>query len=570
MERTEGKGSRWRVVLLLVLLVSTCAGASRNIQLRPPLWNDRDDRSIPEPKERHVSELYAIVYNSWLRHLSAEHQAMAARRPPALNVNAWDEVPDSTWFNHRIGRRELTFEEMVGTLEGKAPEPGRWRIIRLKSEGYTPGFDIEDPSGRKYVLKLDLPGALERNSAAERICTLILHAAGYNVPHNSIVYFDSGALYADDRSYFSDAVGKRKPLTADVLRTELEKLEALPDGRYRGLASLFLPGKPVGRFVYVGRRKDDPNDLIPHELRRELRGLRIIASWINHVDVGDKNALDIYFTAPEGGQFVKHYLLDFGSTMGSGNFFNGPFRVGHEYLFDGKAIALSFITLGQWRRPWEEKGRILYPEVGYFQAEVFDPSQWKPNYPNLAFLRMDEGDAYWGAKIVTAFSDGLIRRLVEAGEYSRPEVSRHVEEVLKRRRHAIGLHWLDLVTPLEELTLEAGAGRYRLRFRDLAIERGFAERSSRRYRVWIEDLDGRKLAREEEAHFGGGALELPAFSLPPANSQPDRYGRTPAVRLMVRSNRRDGRWARPLEVGLGFASHSPEMQVLGWTRNTDR
>jgi hypothetical protein len=240
----------------------------------------------------------------------------------------------------------------------------------------------------------------------------------------------------------------------------------------------------VGRFIHTGRREDDPNDLIPHQYRRELRGMRVIASWINHVDVGDKNALDVYIPAPDGRKFIRHYLLDFGSALGSGDFVNGPFRMGHEYLFDGPAIAHSMFTLGLWLRPWEAQGRrILYPEVGYYQAEIFEPQSWKPNYPNLAFERMDDADAYWGAKIVTAFSDETVRKLARAGEYTRSEVTEYVADTLIKRRDAIGGYWLDRITPLESLTLESPG----LRFRDLAVDRGYAKALERRYRFWLED-----------------------------------------------------------------------------------
>jgi hypothetical protein len=543
------------LVLLLLFLASllpATAAAEPKVPLRPPLWVDRDDRSIPEPKRQRVSELYAILYNSWLRHLSPEYKALVARDPGALNVNAWDEVPDSSWFTNRMGRRPLSFEQIVSGLEGRPPQPGPWTIFLNQGEGYTPAFHVRDSADRQYYLKFDLPTALERNSAAERICTLILHAAGYNVPHNNLVYFRAEDLRLDDKSEYVDAVGKLRAMTSTDLEEGLRKLKSLPDGRYRGLASYYLPPKNVGRFVYSGRRKDDPNDLIPHELRRELRGLRIIAAWINHVDVGDKNTMDCYIAESNGRKFVKHYLLDFGSALGSGDFVNGPYRVGHEYIFDGPAMGRAFLTLGVWRRPWEVHGQKGYPEVGYYQAELFEPHKWKPNYPNLAFERIDDGDAYWGTKIVTAFSDEVIHKLAQAGEYSRAEVTAYVADVLQRRRDIIGRYWFDRITPLEEFVLDAS----RLRFRDLAAERGYADDNMRTYRFWIEGANDRK-------PFRGQALELPNLPLR-QGARPDRYGRTPLARLWIQSNRRAGGWALPVEVILGHNRNSASLEVLGW------
>ena len=52
----------------------------------------------------------------------------------------------------------------------------------------------------------------------------------------------------------------------------LERAARLPNGKYRATASRFADGKPLGYFKYYGTRPDDPNDIHPHEHRRELRG----------------------------------------------------------------------------------------------------------------------------------------------------------------------------------------------------------------------------------------------------------------------------------------------------------
>ncbi len=559
------------ILLGLMLLPASAASAGPEVRVRPPLRADADDRPVPQPKERPVSELFAIVYNSWCRHLSPEYKALGAADHGALNVNAWDEVPDSAWFSNRMGTASITFEDILGGLEGEPPRSGKWTIIRVNDEGYTPKLDILDPAGRKYVLKFDLRTAPERNSGAERICTLIMHAAGYNVPHNTIVYFRREDLQLGPDSYYRDSTNKRRQLTPADLDAMLAKLAPMPDGRYRGMASLYLPGKPVGRFVYTGTRKDDPNDIVPHELRRELRGMYVIASWINHVDVGDKNALDVYLPGHDGGGFVRHYLLDFGSALGSGDFINGPYRVGHEYIFDGSAMGRSLVTLGVWRRPWDVHGKIRYPEVGYYDSDLFVPGSWKPNYPNLSFERMDAADAYWGAKIVTAFTDPVIAKLAEAGGYSRPEITRYMSETLRLRRDLVGRHWLGGITALEDFRLEQAGPRWRLLVRDLAAERGYGP-PAQTYRFVVTDLRGRKLAPDILSAPGARELDLgeTAAALPAARAKPDRYGRGPVARVIIEGRRADGGWALPVEVILGYHGRESRLEVLGWTHAPGR
>src|SRR5688572_15548392 len=345
-------------VLALTILIPAL-GIAETGRLRPPVTRDHDDQPIAKPAVRGISDLYNIVYNTWLRHLSPEKAF--EKDHGALNVNAWDGVPDSSWFTNRMGLRAMTFEEILNGLEGRPPEAPQWYVIRRNDSGYTPKINIRDSANRQYVLKFDPKGARERNSSAERIGTLILHAAGYNVPYNVIVYFDRQDLRYDEKSEYRDPFNKPHQLTETDVNAVLEGLDPMPNDKYRGIASLYIsPGEPLDPFRFSGRREDDENDIIPHELRRELRGLRVIASWINHVDIKDNQAQDMFVKTAGDKGFVKHYLLDFSATLGAYEWPLDPLRVGHEYMFDGAAMGKSLVTLGFWQGPWK-KARVDYP-----------------------------------------------------------------------------------------------------------------------------------------------------------------------------------------------------------------
>jgi hypothetical protein len=547
------------IAVALAFASSAVADDEPRALLRPPLWVDRDDKPIPEPPERPASEIFDVARNTWFRQLDIGYKGLQGADRPALNVNAWDEVPDSQWFVNRIGRRAVTPSELERGAPGLSPRRGPWYILRLKTAGYTPGLHFRDAAGERFVLKLDLPEAPERNSAADKIGSLIMYAAGYHAPDNTIVTFRAQDLALDEKATYEDPLGRKRPMTPNDLEEALARVAPRTDGTYRALASHYLPGIPKGYFPYWGTRKDDPNDLIPHELRRELRGFRVIASWFNHVDTKEVNTFDSFVTV-DGGGCLRHYFIDFGSTMGSGNFKNGPCRIGHEYIYDASAIFKSLATFGAWERPWDAACGIPYPEIGHFD-EIFDPPRWKPNYPNLAFEEADPSDAYWGAKVVARFDDMHVRVLARAGEYSREEVTLYVEKVFRERRDKIGRYWFDQVAPLESFSLEVGPGTWSLRFSDLAVDYGYPLRAPRSYRFEVKD-------QQLSTLYGGDSSEVGVIRFPApgdlAFATPDRWGRSPLVVVHITTERLDGTPAHPARIVLGRDASRPGIQVLGW------
>jgi hypothetical protein len=243
----------------------------------------------------------------------------------------------------------------------------------------------------------------------------------------------------------------------------------------------------VGVFNYDGIRKGDPNDRVDHQHRRELRGLRVIGSWMNDADRRAANTLDMYVTEEDDRRYIRHYLIDMGSAFGSNNMMPHPPKYGNEYVWDPRTVFLSIAALGFYRKGWEEPLPMQYPSVGYFENETFRPRGWSPTYPNPAFERCTNRDGYWGAKSVMAFTDEQIRAIVETGQYSDPGAAAELTRLLIERRDMIGRYWFVRVNPLDHFAFDEEG----LRFVDLAVEGG------------LESGDGRQYQYQQLDHKGG-------------------------------------------------------------------
>ncbi len=406
-----------------------------------------------EPRPTKISYRYDSIQQLIARPVSrAFDPALGARklsgsRRQAANVDESDQVRlPSTWWQPRLGFRDVPVAQMLaGPGPGTGPAPGPWNVVRAKTEGVSPGFQIKDARGARFAIKLDPTLHPELGSGADVVCTYLLWAAGYNVPDNSIAYFRREDLVIARDASGEDALGHKHPLDGAFLDRVLARAHRDPDGRYRAVASRFLPGKPLGEFLFEGRRKDDPEDFVPHQLRRELRGLWTVAAWINHADCSARNTLDTWVT--DGGRsFVRHHLIDFSSCLGSASIEPHDLQTGHEYFLDYGVMARALATGGLAKSQWERAVDPAIPGVGVFESRAFDAGDWKPFLPNPAFDDRTERDVKWGARIVAAFTDEHLRAAVARGRYTDPRAAEYLTRVLMERRDALAERWLGGVT----------------------------------------------------------------------------------------------------------------------------
>ncbi len=466
---------------LLVLSVVALGVLSGSASTQSPRFYP-DDPIAREPESQDASkaapydqsQMYELVYNLFV---TAGYKPSGLR---AKNINTVDEVPDSSWFTNRIGTRAITTDELVrGANVGDPPDPSKWVLIREKTAGAHPGFTAMDAKGHTWFLEFDPPQFTEGATAAVAVATRIFWALGYNQVESFLTSFDPKHTTIDPKATVRRPNGKRTPFTHDDMNAILERVARKPDGSYRVIAGRLLPGKILGGYQYKGTRPDDPNDLVPHEHRRELRALRVFGAWTNLTDLKAANSLDTLVTE-NGKTIVKHYLQDVGSTFGMCNDFH-EWDLSYEYFYEGPPSWKRLFTLGFGLSPWQTVDYIEYPSVGKFEGKVFDPRKWRPQTPTTAYMELRDDDAFWAARRVAAFTDDLIRAAVHTGEFSNPAAEKYLADVLIQRRDRIKSIYLTQVNPIVNPRLDANV----LTFQNAAVEGGVA-RGSVAYRAsWM-------------------------------------------------------------------------------------
>ena len=472
-----------RVLALLAVAIGVGRGQAAGQKFFPddPLLREPTPLPAADPGPRNLSVLLEAV--------SATLGSQGERHPgkkviAAQGINTLGDVLDGSWYVNRHGRTRMSVAELQRGSGGDAPPSmtSPWQVLLLKNQGLRRTLVFLDSNERVYLLLFDSRGAPELATGAEMISSRFFHALGYHVPETYLVAFDREQLaVATNASDVTSNAGVRQLLPEQIDRL-LADVARRSDNRYRAVA-LRVPTDGVslvGPYQLFGTRSDDPNDIVPHEHRRDLRGLQVFSAWLNHTRMDPLHTIDIV-VQPEGQPpHIRHYLFDFTATLGSG--ITGPKAVweGRDPMYRQDTALRNIAGLGIYTPAWMRAKYPGLPAVGGFDSGTFEPDKWMPLYDLAPFANRLPDDGFWAARQVAAFTDEEIRAIVQVAEYSDPKAERWIADCLIDRRDRIGRTYFAKVLPLDDIALRGAE----LTFVDVAVQHKYA--APRGYRAeWL-------------------------------------------------------------------------------------
>ena len=217
-------------------------------------------------------------------HARAEHQH--DRRSARLELV---HQPHRHEPGHRRG------DSRAARSSARRPIPSHWMLIREKTSGAHPGFTAQGRQGRDLVPRVrSARTSRKAATGAVAVATKIFWALGYNQVESFLTTFDPKKI--DDRSEGDDPPPDRQAdaVHAATTSTRSSSSVARRAGRHlsRRSPAACCPARSSAASATQGTRPDDPNDLVPHEHRRELRALRVFGAWTNLTDLKAANTLD--------------------------------------------------------------------------------------------------------------------------------------------------------------------------------------------------------------------------------------------------------------------------------------
>ena len=294
-----------------------------------------------------------------------------------------------------------------------------------------PASRRSDAKGDTWFLEFDPPYFAEGATGAVAVATKIFWALGYNQVESLLTTFDPknastidpkatmrAARPAPGHRFTQDDI-ERDP-RAGARRSPTEHTASSPGG--------CCPARFSAASATTGTRPDDPNDIVPHEHRRELRALRVFGAWTNLTDLKAANTLD---TLVDGERPHARQALPAGRRFDVRHVQRHA-RMGSELraLLPGRHHAEAPVLARVRAEPVADRRlRTSTPSIGKFEGDRVRSAKWRPQTPTTAYMEMRDDDAFWAARRVAAFTDELISAAVHTGRVQRPGG----REVLGRR-----------------------------------------------------------------------------------------------------------------------------------------
>ena len=262
------------------------------------------------------------------------------------------------------------------------PRRAPLQVLVVKTFGFYPGLLVADSKGQLYLLRFDPVGYEGLATSAEMVTSRLFYALGYHIPENYIVKFERGQLVANPEGQAVSSSGRPRALVATDIDLFLRGVPVGPGQTYRAVATRLPEGRGslLGPFQVWGTRRDDPNDIVPHEHRRDLRGLSVFEAWVNNANARAVGTQDI-LTTIGGVTRIRHYLIDFTRSLGSG------VQGGPKLTWEGNepvlpklnAIGRNIAGMGIATPAWMKAKYPDLREVGAFEANTFNPAEWTTN-----------------------------------------------------------------------------------------------------------------------------------------------------------------------------------------------
>lgn len=565
-----------KIRALLIIFFLFAAGDALAWGVRYPCarWIADDDRiPIPRPKvEEDFDAPRALPPESarsveMLFELTARVTEMPAAMLPgsiveAQNVNDFDEAPDSAWFTNRIGRRQMSNAEIAaGPGRPQWRENGRLMVRALGTTHALNWLVANDDGGKTFLIILDSPRSPERATGAGMIASRALHALGYNIAPMGLFSLAPSRLVLSGDSLFRDETGQTRPATdADLRGASLAHGRNAPPTQVRALVTQKPDGVFLGPFSYSGRHRNDPNDRIPHQHRRELRGLYLFSAWVDNRLAVESRTADIFVKSEaDGSGYVLHYLFGFEGSLGN---FERAQEESESYVHPSEKLipvvmGLPNITL--YTKKEKKSGPIQRQP---FDVEGFDPAQWTTALPNSAFSNRVARDSIWAAFVLSNFTDEKIAAIVETAQFSDRRFSKRIEDTLKGRRDKLLEVWFSKQSPLTDFVVSTQAPGCSVAFTDAAALSGLPGTSGSTYRWRLRSLNGKAtLSDWRESATPCAAIDDSAMARIPRRRLQD---------LEIGVQRPGERWPMPSVHVLLRKVGDDKLEIAGITRPSGR